>query len=66
MLAVVLYNGEREWVGALDTRERIALALGSDVEEMLPRMRFPVIDERRRAAGSGAAERGGLMFQLWC
>ena len=66
VLAVVLYNGEREWVGALDTRERIALAPGSDVEEMLPRMRFPVIDERR--AGRRAAELGnvaGLMFQLW-
>ena len=59
VLAVVLYNGEREWVGALDTRERIALAPGSDVEEMLPRMRFPVIDERRAGrAGSGAGERG--------
>ena len=66
VLAVVLYNGEREWVGALDTRERIALAPGSDVEEMLPRMRFPVIDERR--AGRRAAELGNvasLMFQLW-
>ena len=66
VLAVVLYNGDREWVGALDTRERIALAPGSDVEEMLPRMRFPVIDERR--AGRRAAELGnvaGLMFQLW-
>ena len=66
VLAVVLYNGEREWVGALDTRERIALAPGSDVVEMLPRMRFPVIDERR--AGRRAAELrnvAGLMFQLW-
>ena len=32
VLAVVLYNGEREWVEALDTRERIALYPGSEVE----------------------------------
>ena len=66
VLAVVPYNGEREWVEALDTRERIALEPGSDVEGMLPRMRFPVIDERR--AGRRPGELGnvaGLMFQLW-
>ena len=66
VLAVVLYNGERKWVETLDTRERIALKPGSDVEGMLPRMRFPVIDERR--AEQRAAELrnvAGLMFQLW-
>ena len=66
VLAVVLYNGEREWIEVLDTRERIALETGSDVEGMLPRMRFRRIDERR--AGRQAAERrkvAGLMFQLW-
>ena len=60
VLAVVLYNGEREWVEALHTRVRIALEPGSDVEGILPRMRFPVIDERR--AGQLLA---GLMFQPW-
>ena len=66
VLAVVLYNGEREWVETLDTRERSALEPGSDVEGMLPRMRFPVIDERR--AGQLPAELwnvAGLKFQLW-
>ena len=30
VLALVLYNGEREWMEALETRERIALEPGSD------------------------------------
>ena len=60
MLAVVLYNGDREWVEAWDTREQIALEPGSDGEGMLPRMRFPVIDEL--LAGQLLA---GLMFQPW-
>ena len=66
VLALVLYNGEQEWVKALDTRERIALQPGSDMEGMLPRMRFPVIDERR-AERLGEEQRNvaGLMFQLW-
>ena len=65
-LPTVLYNGEREWVETSDTRERSALEPGSDVEGMLPRMRFPVIDERR--AGQLPAELcnvAGLKFQLW-
>ena len=65
VLGVVLYNGERE-CETLDTRERIALEPGSDVEGMLPRMTFPVIDKRR--AGQLPAELrnvAGMMFQLW-
>ena len=66
VLAVVLYNGEREWVEALDTRERIALEPGSDVEGMLPRMRLPVIDEwRARQLPAELRNVAGLMFQLW-
>ena len=30
----------------LDTRDRIVLSRGGDMEEMLPRMKVPVIDER--------------------
>ncbi len=64
--AVVLYNGEAEWVRELDTRERIGLEPGSDLEEMLPRVKFPVIHERQ--AGRVAPGRGnvaGAMFRLW-
>lgn len=66
VLGVVLYNGEREWVETLDTRERIGLEPGSDMEEMLPRMRFPVIDERRaQRLPAELRNVAGLMFQLW-
>ena len=48
-LANLLYNGTSPWVEALDTRDRTGLSRGSGVEEMLPRMRFPVMVERRVA-----------------
>ena len=66
VLGCVLYNGEDDWVEWLETRSRIDLELKSGVEEMLPRMKFPVIDERRE--GEGKAPRGNaawLMFRLW-
>ena len=66
VLGCVLYNGEDEWVERLETRPRIDLKPGSGVEEMLPRMKFPVIDERRE--GEEKAPQGnvaGLMFRLW-
>ena len=66
VLGCVLYNGEDDWVEWLETRSRIDLELKSGVEEMLPRMQFPVIDERRE--GEGKAPRGNaawLMFRLW-
>ena len=66
VLAIVLYNGKREWAEVLATRERIALEPGSDVEEMLPRLRFPVIDERRaERLGPDARNAAELMFRLW-
>ena len=66
VLGCVLYNGEDDWVERLETRSRIDLEPGSVVEEMLPRLKFPVIDERRE--GEGKAPRGNaawLMFRLW-
>ena len=66
VLGCVLYNGEEAWVGELDTRSRIALEEDSSVEEQLPRMKFPVIDERREGQREG--QRGnvaGLLFRLW-
>ena len=49
VLGCVLYNGEDDWVEWLETRSLI------DLEEMLSRLKFPVIDERR---GEGKAPRG--------
>ena len=66
VLGCVLYNGEDDWVERLETRSRIDLEPGSVVEEMLPRLKFPVIDERRE--GERKAPRGNaawLMFRLW-
>lgn len=66
VLGCVLYNGEDKWVDSLETRSRIDLEPKSGVEEMLPRMKFPVIDERRE--GQEKAPRGNvawLMFRLW-
>ena len=66
VLGAVLYSGEEAWVEELDTRSRIALQPGSDVECMLPHLRFPVIHERRE--GRRKVPRGnaaGLMFRLW-
>ena len=66
VLGCVLYNGEDDWVERLETRSRIDLEPGSVVEEMLPRLQFPVIDERRE--GERKAPRGNaawLMFRLW-
>ncbi|MDE0124841.1 MAG: hypothetical protein OXN97_09730 [Bryobacterales bacterium] len=65
VLGCVLFNGEDDWVERLETRSRIDLEAGVVVEEMPPRLRFPVIDERRE--GKKQAPRGneaGLMFRL--
>ena len=65
VLAFVLYNGEREWAAMLDTRERIALEPDSDVEQLLPQVKFPVIDERRLARlGPELRNVADLMFRL--
>ena len=66
VLAVVLYNGERNWVEMLETRERIALKPSSDVEWMLPQLRLPVIDERRAQKLEPELRNvADLMFRLW-
>ena len=66
VMGAVLYNGERQWVRELDTRARIALGRGSDLEGMLPRIKFPVIDERRSERPPDELRNAaGLMFRFW-
>ena len=66
VLGCVLYNGEDDWVERLETRSRIDLEPGSVVEEMLPRLKFPVIDERREGERKAPRENAAwLMFRLW-
>ena len=66
VLGCVLYNGAEEWVGELETRARIALEKGTSVEQQLPRLKFPVIDERREGQRKGPRGNAAwLLFRLW-